>query len=81
MKWPNAYERSAKLTKSRLVWKTKILAVHRDRERPRYIFYELQALNQIQEDLENKMEELGIGQHLREGRGHYKSDATRDRGR
>jgi len=31
--------------------------------------------------LEDKMEELGIGKQLREGRGHYKSDATKDRGR
>jgi len=40
-----------------------------------------QRPRKTKEDLENKMEELGIGQHLREGRGHYKSDATRDRGR
>merc|ERR1711970_1633804 len=31
--------------------------------------------------LEDKMDELGIGKQLREGRGHYKSDATKDRGR
>ena len=35
----------------------------------------------LQAQLEDKMEELGIGKQLREGRGHYKSDATKDRGR
>jgi len=40
-----------------------------------------QKPRKTKEQLEAKMEELGIGQHLREGRGHYKSDATRDRGR
>ena len=33
----------------------------------------------FQEALEEKMTELGIGEHIREGAGHYKE--TRDRGR
>ena len=33
----------------------------------------------FKDDLEDKMEELGIGKHLKEGAGHYKE--TRDRGR
>ena len=36
-------------------------------------------LHIFQEALEEKMTELGIGEHIREGAGHYKE--TRDRGR